>query len=133
MNGINKVVLVGTIVRAPETRHSQGGSMIANLTVVTNYKSKNGEEHPEFHRVVMFGRLGEIAAQYLDKGSQVYLEGRIQTRQYEKDGVKHYSTEVIAHEMQMLGGKRAQADNSVDSSTSSPEPKPEPEFDDIPF
>jgi single-strand DNA-binding protein len=107
--GVNKVILVGNLGNDPETKYTQGGLAITTLSVATTNvrKDKDGQqiEKTEWHRVKLFGKLGEIAGEYLRKGSQCYLEGRIEYGSYEKDGVKHYTTDIIADEMQMLGGK----------------------------
>lgn len=109
--GINKVILVGNLGRDPEVRYTSSGAAVANVTVATseNWKDRNtGErqERTEWHRVVLFGRLGEIAGEYLKKGSQVYIEGRLQTRKWQdRDGQDRYTTEVVASDMQMLGGR----------------------------
>jgi single-strand DNA-binding protein len=107
--GINKVILVGNLGNDPETKYTQGGMAITTLSVATTSvrKDKDGQqvEKTEWHRVKLFGKLGEIAGEYLRKGSQVYLDGRIEYGSYEKDGVKHYTTDIIADEMQMLGGR----------------------------
>jgi len=109
--GINKVIIVGNVGGDPETRYMPSGSAVTNLTVATNesWKDKqSGEqkERTEWHRVAMFNRLAEIAAEYLRKGSQVYIEGKIRTRKWQdKDGNDRYTTEIIADEMQMLGGR----------------------------
>lgn len=109
--GINKVILVGNLGNDPEVRYAANGSAIANISVATtdSWKDKNtGEqqEKTEWHRVVMFNRLGEIAGEYLKKGSQVYIEGRLQTRKWQdQSGQDKYSTEIVANEMQMLGGR----------------------------
>jgi single-strand DNA-binding protein len=110
MASINKVILIGNLGRDPETRFLPSGSAVANISVATTdtWKDKtSGEkkEATEWHRVVFFGRLAEIAGEYLKKGSQVYVEGRLQTRKYEKDGQDHYSTEIIADTMKMLGSR----------------------------
>ena len=135
MNGVNKAIILGTLGQDPDMRNTASGSVVANLSVATNETWKDrqtGEkqERTEWHRVSMFGKLAEIAGQYLSKGSQVYLEGRIQTRKWQdKDGNDRYTTEIVANEMQMLGGKKEQ-------------PKDYPEktqgggsdgFDEIPF
>lgn len=102
---INKVIIIGTLGRDPETRFNPSGDSVTRLSVATSWKGK-GEEQTEWHRVVMFGKLAEIADKYLRKGSQVYIEGRLQTSKYTgKDGVERYSTDIIASQMQMLGGK----------------------------
>lgn len=110
MKGINKAIIVGTLGDDPTQAAMPNGTSVTKLSVATNesWKDKqSGEqkERTEWHRVVMFGRLAEIAGEYLKKGSQVYLEGKIKTSKYEKDGSTRYSTEIVAHEMQMLGGK----------------------------
>lgn len=108
--GINKVILVGNLGADPETRYTPGGAAITSIRIATSeaWKDKQtGEqqERTEWHRVKFFGRLAEIAGEYLKKGSQVYIEGKLRTEEWEKDGVKRYSTDVIADEMQMLGGR----------------------------
>lgn len=110
MNGVNKVILVATLGRDPEVRYTPSGAAVANVSVATSYVRKDkqtGEkiEQTEWHRLVFFNRLAEIAGEYLKKGSPVYVEGRLQTRKWEKDNITRYSTEVIVEEMQMLGSK----------------------------
>jgi len=111
MAGINKAIIVGRLGRDPEVRYTPDGTAVANFSVATSeeWKDKStGEkrERTEWHRVVAFRRLGEICGEYLSKGRQVYIEGRIQTRDWEdKDGVKRYSTEIVASQMQMLGSR----------------------------
>ena len=106
--GINKVILVGNLGNDPEMKYTQGGMAVCSLSLATTSvrKDKDGQqiEKTEWHRVKLFGRLGEIAGEYLKKGRQVYIEGRLEYGSYEKDGVKHYTTDVVADEMQMLGG-----------------------------
>ena len=114
--GINKVIIVGNVGGDPETRYMPSGSAVTNLTVATNesWKDKQtGEqkERTEWHRVAMFNRLAEIAAEYLRKGSQVYIEGKLRTRKWQdKNGQDRYTTEIIADEMQMLGGRGGSSD-----------------------
>ncbi len=109
--GVNKVIIVGNLGQDPETRYMPSGSAVTNFTVATNesWKDKQtGEqkERTEWHRVSMFNRLAEVAAEYLRKGSQVYIEGKLRTRKWQgKDGNDRYTTEIIADEMQMLGGR----------------------------
>jgi len=109
--GINKVIIVGNLGQDPETRYMPSGSAVTNFTVATNesWKDKQtGEQkdRTEWHRVAMFNRLAEIAAEYLRKGSQVYIEGKLRTRKWQgQDGNDRYTTEIIADEMQMLGGR----------------------------
>ncbi len=107
--GVNKVILIGNLGRDPEVRYSPNGQAIANVTIATSesWKDKNSgekQERTEWHRVVFFGRLAEIAGEYLKKGAQVYIEGRLQTRKWQdKEGQDRYTTEIVATEMQMLG------------------------------
>jgi len=108
--GINKVILVGNLGQDPEVRYTTSGSAVTNISVATaeSWKDKNtGEkvEKTEWHRVVFFGRLAEIAGEYLRKGSQVYIEGKIQTRKWQdQNNQDRYTTEIVANELQMLGG-----------------------------
>ena len=109
--GLNKVMLIGNLGADPEVRYTAGGAAIANIRLATaeswrDKESGDMQERTEWHRVSFFGRLAEIAAEYLKKGSQVYIEGRIQTRKWnDKDGTERYSTEIVANEMHMLGGR----------------------------
>ena len=107
MRGINKAIVIGNVGRDPEIRALPGGSTIANLSVATSehWKDSNGQkqERTEWHKVVVFGKLAEIVESYVTKGMPVYVEGALRTRQWEKDGVKHYTTEIVAREIQMLG------------------------------
>ena len=108
--GINKVIIVGNLGADPETRYTPSGTAITTIRVATSesWKDKQtGEqqERTEWHRVKFFSRLAEIAGEYLKKGSQVYVEGRLRTEEYEKDGIKRWSTDIIADEMQMLGSR----------------------------
>ena len=109
--GINKVILVGTLGRDPEVRYMPSGGAVANLNLATNesWKDKQSgqmQERTEWHRIVMFNRLAEIAGEYLKKGQQIYVEGKLQTRKWQgQDGQDRYTTEIVANEMQMLGGR----------------------------
>ena len=109
--GVNKVILVGNLGRDPEVRYSPNGQAVANVTIATSdsWKDKTSgekQERTEWHRVVFFGRLAEIAGEYLKKGAQIYVEGRLQTRKWQdKDGNDRYTTEIVAAEMQMLGSR----------------------------
>jgi len=111
--GINKVILVGNLGADPETRAMPSGTTVANLRIATSEswrdkQSGEQQERTEWHRVVLFGRLGEIAAEYLKKGSQVYIEGSLRTRKWQdKQGQERYSTEIVGNDMQMLGGRGA--------------------------
>ncbi len=139
MAGVNKVILVGRLGADPEVRYTTGGTAVANLRIATSeeWRDRNSGEkqsRTEWHRVVCFGRLGEICAEYLRKGKQVYIEGRIQTRSWDdKDGNTRYSTEVVAREMQMLGSPDREGKASYPDTGEPPdEPVTIPE-DDIPF
>ncbi len=148
--GINKVILIGNMGADPETRYMPSGGAVSNLRVATtdNWKDKQSgerQERTEWHRVVCFGRLGEIAAEYLRKGAKVYIEGRLQTRKWQgQDGNDRYSTEIVANDMQMLDGRggeggyapapRAESSSRPTASASAPVAPPSEEFDDdIPF
>ena len=106
--GVNKVILVGNLGNDPDVKYTQGGMAITTLSLATTSVRKdrdgNQQEKTEWHRVKLFGKLGEIAGEYLKKGRSVYIEGRIEYGSYDKDGVKHYTTDIVADEMQMLGG-----------------------------
>lgn len=114
MASVNKVILVGNLGRDPDVRNLQSGESVANIAIATSnkYKNRAGEmvEETEWHNAVLFGRLAEIAGQYLKKGSTVYVEGRLKTEKYTKDGVDKYATKVIVSEFKMLGG-RAMGEN----------------------
>ena len=144
--GINKVIIVGNLGQDPETRYMPSGAAVTNFTVATNesWKDKQtGEqkERTEWHKVAMFNRLAEIAAEYLRKGSQVYIEGKLRTRKWQdRDGNDRWTTEVIADEMQMLGGRgggggAAPMSSGSDSGPPSAPPNTGPDDfdDDIPF
>ena len=132
--GVNKVILVGILGQDPETRYMPSGGAVTNITVATSetWKDKQSgqpQERTEWHRVVFFNRLAEIAGEYLKKGSKVYLEGSLRTRKWQnKDGVDQYTTEIVAAEMQMLDGRgSAGGDNNYDSGGySAPAPRRAP-------
>lgn len=143
MSGINKAILIGRLGSDPEVRYTPSGDAVANFSIATSEEWKDktsGEkkERTEWHRIVAWRRLGEICGEYLSKGRQVYIEGRIQTRSWDdKNGVKRYTTEIVATDVQFLGGR-----DSADAGR--PEGPPLPEFpgtpvsgsgsdDDIPF
>lgn len=110
MASVNKVILIGNLGSDPEVRYMPSGDAITNIRIATTdtWKDKNGEKHErtEWHRVAFFGKLAEIAGEYLKKGSQVYVEGRLQTRKWQdKDGQDRYTTEIVADRMQMLGSR----------------------------
>src|SRR5262245_23303800 len=110
MASVNKVILIGNLGRDPELRYTQGGQAVANFTLATNerFSTKDGDkqERTEWHRIVAWGRTGELCAQYLSKGRSVYIEGRLQTREWEdKEGQKRRTTEIVANTVQFLGGR----------------------------
>ncbi len=141
MASVNKVILVGNLGADPESRFMPSGDPICNLRLATtdSYKDKaSGEkkETTEWHRVSVFGKLAEICGQYLKKGSQVYIEGRIQTRKWtDKEGQERYSTEIVANEMKMLGSKKdSQPIEHQQEKKNGYAPKPAGELaDDVPF
>lgn len=138
MASVNKVILIGNLGRDPEVRYTADGVAVANFSIATSeqWKDKNGEkqERTEWHRIVAWRRLGEICGEYLRKGSQVFIEGKLQTRSWEdRDGVKRYITEVVAQAMQMLGSA---GKDTREESFGAPLPGDEPMAipdDDIPF
>jgi single-strand DNA-binding protein len=144
MSGVNKVILVGNLGSDPTVRFTSGGTAVANFNIATterfNNKSGEREERTEWHRIVAWGKLAEICQQYLKKGKQVYIEGRLQTRQWEdQQGQKRTSTEIVAQTMQMLGRAGDNTGGDFPSQEySSPEPAPQTagsatEDDDLPF
>ncbi|MDT8399402.1 MAG: single-stranded DNA-binding protein [Pseudomonadales bacterium] len=117
--GINKVILVGNVGGDPETRYMPNGNAVTNITLATSetWKDKNTgqqQERTEWHRITFYQRLAEIVAEYVRKGSKLYVEGRLQTRSWEQDGIKRYATDIIANEMQMLDSRGA-SDNQGSS------------------
>ena len=140
MSGVNKVILIGRLGKDPEVRHNDSGTIVANFPIATSetYKDAKGEkkETTDWHNIVMWNQIAEIAEKYLKKGSLVYLEGKLKTRSWEKDGVTRYMTEVICNNMQMLGTK----DGESNQQSSTPKtflgkdsPSGEKEIDDLPF
>ena len=147
--GINKVIIVGNLGRDPETRYLPSGGAVTNVSVATSKSWRDREsgeqkDRTEWHRVVFFNRLAEIASEYLKRGSKSYLEGELRTREWEREGQKHYTTEIVANEMQMLdsrggmegggggnfGGSGGQSGRQQDDFG----PPPSDDFDDdIPF
>jgi single-strand DNA-binding protein len=121
--GVNKVILVGNVGGDPETRYMPSGGAVTNLTLATSESWKDKQtgqpqERTEWHRVVFFNRLAEIASEYVRKGSKVYVEGSLRTRQWEQDGVKRYTTEIVASEMQMLDSRQGGAQSGPQDGTS---------------
>jgi single-strand DNA-binding protein len=138
--GVNKVILIGNLGGDPELRSTPGGTSVASFTLATNEswndKDGNRQERTEWHRIVAWGRLAEICGQYLRKGRQVYIEGRLQTRSWEdKQGNQRKTTEIVARDMQMLGG-RGEGGERAEPSAGTPEFAAETvtiEDDDLPF
>ncbi len=120
--GVNKAIILGSLGQDPDIRYTASGAAVANISIATNEQWKDKEsgemqERTEWHRVVFFGRLAEIVGEYLRKGSQVYIEGRIQTRKWQdKEGQDRYTTEIVANEMQMLGSKSGGTTASFDKT-----------------
>ena len=121
MASLNKCLLIGNLTRDPEVRYLPNSDAVCNFAIATSetWKDKSGvkQEKTEFHNIVMYRKLAEIAGEYLKKGAPVYIEGRLQTRKWEKDGVTRYTTEIIGDSMQMLGGK---SDNNASSNSDTP-------------
>jgi len=144
MASVNKVILVGNLGRDPETRYMPDGAAITNVSVATSFQwndkaSGEKKEETEWHRIVFRGKLAEIAGEYLKKGSQVYVEGRLRTRKWQdKDGQDRYTTEVMAERMQMLGSRAGagepRAEPAIESKAAEPKAaakKPAGKFDDM--
>ncbi len=145
--GVNKAIILGSLGQDPDIRYTASGAAVANISIATNEQWKDKEsgemqERTEWHRVVFFGRLAEIVGEYLRKGSQVYVEGRLQTRKWQdKEGKDRYTTEIVASEMQMLGSKSGGTTASFDQSQQPQQSAPattakgsDDDFDDdIPF
>ena len=135
MPNLNKVMLMGHLGQDPTLRHTGSGKAVCNFTLATNekWKDKDGEkqERTEWHRIVLWDKQAEVAAQYLDKGSAVYIEGRVQTREWEdKEGAKKYTTEIVANDMQFLGGRSGAAPAPA---AAAPGDSPGGDDDDLPF
>ena len=145
MSSVNKVILVGNLGADPEQRTLPSGGLVTNLRLATSEVRKNKStgqsgEHTEWHRVVLFDRLAELASQYLTKGSQVYIEGKLRTRKWQdQSGAEKYMTEVVADEMQFLGGRGSEVRNSTTAANTARAPTKAPstysDFDDgdVPF
>jgi single-strand DNA-binding protein len=143
MAGINKVILIGRLGKDPEVRYTQDGSAVASFSIATSEEWKDKEtgdkkERTEWHRIVAWRKLGELCGEYLSKGRQVYIEGKLQTRSWEKDGVTRYTTEIVASEVQFLGGRESGGTSpqnqykEKDADVSGPSGSG-PQDDDIPF
>ena len=140
MASVNKAILIGNLGADPELRYIPDGTAVASFRIATTekFKNKSGEqqESTEWHNIVCWRRIAEIANEYLKKGSPVYIEGSIRTRNYEdKDGIKRYRTEIVAQRLQLLGSRGAPDRQPIqaDSSSAQPEPEIPAEDDDLPF
>lgn len=150
--GVNKVILIGNLGKDPEVRHLDNGATVANFSIATteSYKDKNGQkvDQTEWHNIVLWRGLAEVAEKYLKKGDSVFIEGKLRTRSWEKDGVTRYTTEVVGDQMTMLGNKRGGSDDNNQDYTSnnnsgmgrsqqtasvSNTPDTDSEMDDLPF
>ena len=136
--GVNKAIIVGNVGDDPDIRTMPNGNQVVNLSIATSdeWKDKNtGEkkEKTEWHRCVFFNKIADIAAQYVNKGSKLYIEGRLQTRSYEQNGVKKYSTEIVVNDMRMLDSKNTNSNNEVKEASKNDMAKFDSFDDDIPF
>lgn len=133
MSGVNRVTLLGNLGKDPEIKHLDGGSVVCNFPLATSEKWKdkqgNTQEQVEWHNVVIWGKLAEICEKYLKKGASVYLEGKIRTRSWEKEGVKRYTTEIVCDQMVMLGGKKEGSGGAAEGSLGNGKT----DNDDLPF
>jgi len=142
MAGVNKVILIGNLGKDPEVRHLEGGATVCNFPLATTetYKDKTGtrQEQTEWHNIVLWRGLADVAEKYLKKGSQIYLEGKLRTRSWEKEGVKRYTTEIVGESFTMLGRPKSHDENSNQEQQQNPQqqnqqPINEPGADDLPF
>jgi len=141
MKSVNKVTLLGNVGKEPEVKYTPGGTGVANLTLATNerFKDKGGQwqDRTEWHNLVLWDRLAELAGEYIHKGTPLYIEGRLQTRKWEKDGQPRYTTEIVVSELVLLGGKTATAAAAAEAEPVEPLATPvntKPiSDDDIPF
>ena len=136
--GVNKAIIIGNVGSDPDIRTMPNGNQVVNLSIATSdeWKDKNTgdkKEKTEWHRCVFFNKIADIAAQYVNKGSKLYVEGRLQTRSYEQDGVKKYSTEIVVNDMQMLDSKNTNSNNEVKEASKNDVEKFDAFDDDIPF
>lgn len=136
--GVNKAIIVGNVGDDPDIRTMPNGNQVVNLSIATSdeWKDKNTgdkKEKTEWHRCVFFNKIADIAAKYVNKGSKIYVEGRLQTRSYEQDGVKKYSTEIVVNDMQMLDSKNTNSNNEVKEASNNDIAKFDSFDNDIPF
>lgn len=129
MSGVNKVILVGRLGKDPEVKYTSAGKALCNINMATSNKYKDGsgewKEKTEWHKVVVWGKLAEVCGEYLKKGSQIYMEGSLQTRSWDKDGETKYATEVVGTTMQMLDSRKSSNNSDTDHKNELP--------DDVPF
>lgn len=134
---LNKAMLIGNLTRDPELRSTPSGNQVATFALATNlvYKNQGGEKvtKVEYHNIVVWRKLAEICGKYLKKGSKVYIEGRIETRNWEKDGAKHYRTEIVADQLIMLSGKTEPKENEVYTEPEVTAEQDEVKVENIPF
>lgn len=136
MAAVNRVIILGNLGKDPETRYTQGGDAVASMSVATTEKWKDKEgvkqEKTEWHRIVLFGRIAEVAGEYLKKGSQCYIEGKLQTRKYtDKEGAEKYVTEIVGERLQLLGSKSDGGGGERPQQERPAQPrKPQQDFDD---
>lgn len=138
MAGVNKVILVGNLGKDPEVRHLEGGVSVANFSLATSesYRDKNGQrvEQTEWHNIVVWRGLADVAEKYLRKGSKIYLEGKLKTRSWDdKDGNKRYSTDIVAETFTMLDTRKEDGNNSAPAVAEQPVSALAPAEDDLPF
>ena len=136
--GVNKAIIIGNVGSDPDIRTMPNGNQVVNLSIATSDEWKDKQtgdkkEKTEWHRCVFFNKIADIAAQYVNKGSKLYIEGRLQTRSYEQDGVKKYSTEIVVNDMQMLDSKNTNSNNEVKEASKNDVEKFDAFGDDIPF
>tara|TARA_B000000477_G_scaffold61310_1_gene51547 strand:+ start:507 stop:929 length:423 start_codon:yes stop_codon:yes gene_type:complete len=136
--GVNKAIIIGNVGSDPDIRTMPNGNQVVNLSIATSDEWKDKQtgdkkEKTEWHRCVFFNKIADIAAQYVNKGSKLYIEGRLQTRSYEQDGVKKYSTEIVVNDMQMLDSKNTNSNNEVKEASKNDVEKFDAFDDDIPF
>ena len=133
MSSVNKAIIVGHLGRDPEARSTKGGKTVVTLSVATTHRRKDADDETEWHRVTVFGQQAEACERYLARGRLVYVEGRLRTSSYEKDGIKRYSTEIIASTVQFLGGGKGDGKRESGPRDSGPERYDDGGDDDIPF
>ena len=137
-SGVNKVILIGRLGNDPEVRYTPSGAAVANFNMATNesWTDKNGQkqERTEWHRIVVWGKIAELCGQYLSKGRQAFIEGRLQTREWnDKEGTKRYTTEIVAQNVQILGGNRGDSAGASNNEFASPHQQQNSDFEAAPM